>query len=369
MSRHAPAAGLTGDAVRFLRVFGIVAAAWTSLLAAAAPSVEHPAVLLAGLAALWAWALASLRLPAGVVWWGGWLVAGLLTQLLGPVAGTAGWSLAGGAPFVSLAGAALTGRRTPVVLTATVLSAGAVARGLLDSQLAASLVTVLIFAFGGLALAWLVRIVRRGETEREHLRRQVIAAQTERAVAMERNEAAARLHDSVLQSLAAIQQAADLDRAKNLARETSGELRSWLRHRNTTTGTFREALEEACRTAASENDVTVSVAGQRPMDEAGRLLVAAVAEAVRNAEAHGAPPIRVYAETMDGATTVWVADRGQGFDLDRVPADRMGIRGSIVGRLERAGGHAHVTSGPDGTEWTLTIPAEEPPSVADPGQM
>ncbi len=357
MNRPGPTAGLIGDAVRFLRVFGVVAAAWTSLLAAVAPSVDRPAVLLTGLAALWAWSLVSLRLPAGAGWWAGWLAAGILTQLLGPIAGTDGWSLAGGAPFVSLAGAALTGRRPPVALTATILSAAAVARGLLDSQLATSLVTVLIFAFGGLALAWLVRIVRRGETEREQLRQQVITAETQRAVATERNEAAARLHDSVLQSLAAIQQADDLDRAKNLARETSGELRSWLRHRNTTTGTFREALEEACRTAASDNDVTVSVAGHRPMDEPATLLVAAAAEAVRNAEAHGAPPIRIYAETTDGATTVWVADRGRGFDLDRVPADRMGIRDSILGRLDRAGGHAHIRSGPEGTEWTLTIPA------------
>ncbi|MBW3562756.1 MAG: histidine kinase, partial [Actinobacteria bacterium] len=258
----------------------------------------------------------------------------------------------------SLAAAALTGRRHPVVLTATILSIAAVVRGILDAQLAASFVTVLIFAFGGLALWWLVRIVRDGEAEREQLRQRIVTAETRRAVAMERNEAAARLHDSVLQSLAAIRRADDLSEARSLARESAGELRAWLRHRNRAGGSFRESLEAACRDAADQTDVTVSVAGDRRLDEPARLLIAAAAEAVRNADTHGAPPVSIYAETAGGSTTVWVADHGDGFDPDDIPPDRMGIRDSITGRLQRAGGRAHLATGPDGTEWTLTIPSD-----------
>jgi signal transduction histidine kinase len=53
---------------------------------------------------------------------------------------------------------------------------------------------------------------------------------------------------------------------------------------------------------------------------------------------------------------VFVRDRGPGFELASVPADRRGVRESIVGRMERAGGRAEVRSAPDGgTEVGLTI--------------
>ena len=37
-------------------------------------------------------------------------------------------------------------------------------------------------------------------------------------------------------------------------------------------------------------------------------------------------------------------DRGSGFDPDAVPADRHGLRDSIVGRVRRVGGEVHVVS-------------------------
>ena len=46
----------------------------------------------------------------------------------------------------------------------------------------------------------------------------------------------------------------------------------------------------------------------------------------------------MYAEVEPEEVTVFVRDRGKGFDLDAVPADRMGIRESIIGRMERHGG-------------------------------
>jgi signal transduction histidine kinase len=53
---------------------------------------------------------------------------------------------------------------------------------------------------------------------------------------------------------------------------------------------------------------------------------------------------------------VFVRDRGAGFDVGAVPADRRGVRESIVGRMERHGGQAHVRSAPgEGTEVELTL--------------
>jgi signal transduction histidine kinase len=57
---------------------------------------------------------------------------------------------------------------------------------------------------------------------------------------------------------------------------------------------------------------------------------------------------------------VFVRDRGDGFDPDRMPEDRRGVRESIVGRMERHGGKATVRSSPgSGTEVELTLEAEE----------
>jgi signal transduction histidine kinase len=56
----------------------------------------------------------------------------------------------------------------------------------------------------------------------------------------------------------------------------------------------------------------------------------------------------------------FVDDRGEGFDPDRVPPDRRGLRESIIGRIERQGGHAEVRSGPGrGTEVELTLARSE----------
>jgi signal transduction histidine kinase len=56
---------------------------------------------------------------------------------------------------------------------------------------------------------------------------------------------------------------------------------------------------------------------------------------------------------------VFVRDRGPGFDPTAVPGDRRGVRESIVGRMERHGGRARITSPPTGgTEVELTLEAE-----------
>ena len=49
-------------------------------------------------------------------------------------------------------------------------------------------------------------------------------------------------------------------------------------------------------------------------------------------------------------------DRGPGFDPDHVPADRRGVRESIVGRMERHGGRAVLHTAPgEGTEIELVM--------------
>ena len=56
------------------------------------------------------------------------------------------------------------------------------------------------------------------------------------------------------------------------------------------------------------------------------------------------------------AVDVFVRDRGPGFDLDAVPEDRHGVRGSILDRMTRHGGTAEVrSSAGEGTEVRLHL--------------
>jgi signal transduction histidine kinase len=178
----------------------------------------------------------------------------------------------------------------------------------------------------------------------------------------ERAEMAARVHDSVLQTLALIQRhAAEPKRIAALARRQERELRGWLYGDGAAGGeTLAGALAEAATEIEELHGVRIEVAsgGDCPLDDSSRAVVLAAREAMQNAaKFSGAEEISVYAEAGDGGISVFVRDRGSGFDLGKVPADRQGLRESIEGRLARAGGHATITSAPgEGTEVELRLP-------------
>jgi signal transduction histidine kinase len=170
---------------------------------------------------------------------------------------------------------------------------------------------------------------------------------------------AAHLHDSVLQTLALVQRRADDPReVAALARRQERELRAWL-NESRPTGTFATALDAAASEVEGDHHVPIEVVtvGDAPLDDRTAALVAAVREALVNASKFAGPePIAVYAEVEDGRFEVFVRDRGPGFDPEAVPADRRGVRDSIVGRMERHGGTATVHSRPgQGTEVELVL--------------
>lgn len=87
-------------------------------------------------------------------------------------------------------------------------------------------------------------------------------------------------------------------------------------------------------------------------------LAAASAEAVRNVMRHAGPSAQAsIAVSLSGDdVSVEIVDTGTGFDPDAVPASRLGISVSIVGRMAKVdGGHATITSSPgEGTTVRLT---------------
>jgi len=192
----------------------------------------------------------------------------------------------------------------------------------------------------------------------------LVAERRERIRADERAEVAAHLHDSVLQTLALVQRRADEPReVVRLARMQERELRAWLLGGDapaaSASTSLGAALEEIAAAIESGHGVPVEVVRVRDCGIDGtEPLLAAAREAILNAARHsGAAAVSVYLEVEPEQATIFVRDRGRGFDPESVPADRGGIINSIVGRMARAGGRALVHStARDGTEVELVLP-------------
>jgi signal transduction histidine kinase/phage shock protein PspC (stress-responsive transcriptional regulator) len=184
----------------------------------------------------------------------------------------------------------------------------------------------------------------------------------ERIRTEERARMAAQLHDSVLQTLALIQRSDDVRAAQRLARGQERELRAWLYggEEPDAPDTFAAALRHATEEVEARYDVTVELVqpSDAPLDEDLEALVSAAREALTNAAKHaGTDTVSVLARVSDREASVFVRDRGRGFDRDGVPRDRAGLRESIIGRMARHGGRADILTAPgEGTEVELILP-------------
>jgi signal transduction histidine kinase len=269
-------------------------------------------------------------------------------------------------------GAAPTRRRVVMAVSRLLAGAGLVALGtstlvaprhLNDADISAALAAVGVVAGFSLVLApWWLR-----------LGRELVAERRERARAEERAEMAAHLHDSVLQTLALIQRSADdQHQVKRLARAQERQLRSWLFDGKAPgeTGEGEPARLAAALMAVQQGveevhgvRVEVVTVGDTCLDDRSRALVAATREAVVNAAKwSGADVVAVYAEVETDAVSVFVRDRGRGFDPAAVAPDRRGISESVHARIERHGGISLVRSSPgQGTEVELKMPRRPQP--------
>jgi signal transduction histidine kinase len=148
-----------------------------------------------------------------------------------------------------------------------------------------------------------------------------------------------------------------------LARGQERDLRRWLYgEAGPQPVGVRAALEQVAVEVedAYGTPVEVVVVGDAPWAPGGPAdaVVAATREALTNAARHsGAERVDLFAEVGDAGVEVFVRDRGAGFDPAAVGPDRLGVRRSIVERMERNGGTATVTTAPGaGTEVHLAGP-------------
>lgn len=124
-------------------------------------------------------------------------------------------------------------------------------------------------------------------------------------------------------------------------------------------------LDAAAAGFSAQIDVRSGEVGgvELPIDAVDALSSAAV-QAMVNSVQHADAPGRVALRRIEilgvgaGGCVIRVVDDGVGFDPDRVPMSRIGLRVSITERMSNAGGSAAVESAPGaGTTVTLAWPA------------
>jgi signal transduction histidine kinase len=200
------------------------------------------------------------------------------------------------------------------------------------------------------------------------LARDLVLERQARVRAEERADMAARVHDSVLQTLALIQRSADQpQRVIQLARAQERDLRSWLFSDRPAVGaapakvaTLADGVARIAAEIEADHGISVDAVtvGDVTLDDDLTALLAAGREATLNAAKwSGAPTIAVFVEAEPRSVSMFIRDRGVGFDPASVPAGRGGLAESVLGRMTRHGGTARIRSElGEGTEVELTMP-------------
>ncbi|MHC9046544.1 ATP-binding protein [Microbacterium saperdae] len=295
---------------------------------------------------------------------------GVLILASWSVGGSAGGSVLSQAPAVLMATTSVV-LATAAGLWATLIDRTDTARGPRHTTvvriLSVAVLGVLFFvllsrATGGIqfliALLPLAGVLAVASSTLIHRWRDLAGERTRRIREEQRSEMAAHLHDSVLQTLALIQNRAGASsEAARLARAQERELRAWLYDGDAPADSdLPTDLRDYAGALELDYPVRIDVVSAGlSAERASGELAAAAREAMVNAARHAGGEISVYIEGSVSGVDVFIRDRGTGFDLDAVPSDRLGVRQSIIGRMRRAGGSATVRSTDGGTEVHLTF--------------
>lgn len=219
-----------------------------------------------------------------------------------------------------------------------------------------------------LTLGWLFRSVAENVDE---TRGRAVASYANAAAAdaaeSERIAVAALMHDSVLAALISAERAEsprEHTLAVAMAREALTRLANAERDSGEGSDVPRPATAVADEIENDAGDMGVDLRVSRHIlegtpDVPGRVARAlvlastqAIANAIQHAEGRGLR-VDVAGAADPAGVRIVVSDTGGGFDLERVPEDRLGIRASIVARIAAVGGTAKVVSDSHGTTITL----------------
>jgi signal transduction histidine kinase len=174
----------------------------------------------------------------------------------------------------------------------------------------------------------------------------------------------AHLHDSVLQTLTLIERAAANEAdVVRLARNQERELRQWLFSPETVTNASTSfvglvgAIEHDIENDYGVRVELVTVGDCVPDDRVTTMVAAAREAAINSAKWSEATSVSIFTEVEPAVISIFVRDRGVGFDVDAIPADRQGVALSIRQRMTQLGGDAVIaTEVGSGTEVQLVMP-------------
>lgn len=219
-----------------------------------------------------------------------------------------------------------------------------------------------------LTLGWMFRSVAANvdETRARAVASYATAAAAD-AAEQERVAVAALMHDSVLAALIAAERA-DTPRAQQLASAMAREALTRLANTEQDAhegpdeprdvGSVADDIALGAREVGDPIEVARTIGADSPAvpGRVARALTLAATQAIANALQHaGGVGLAVNVAGEDGRIAIEVRDRGEGFDLEEVPDDRLGIRASIFARVAAVGGTATIDSGHHGTtvrlEW------------------
>ncbi|MCK9895527.1 ATP-binding protein [Frankia sp. AgB32] len=179
------------------------------------------------------------------------------------------------------------------------------------------------------------------------------------AVARDRRERERIIHDTVLNTLTGIAWGGGRDVV--LARRRCASSLAAVQDLLDPDGPGGPAIDERLAEIADEavgrglrvdvdNRLRVAGRGEVPVELPAVVVTAfagAVRETLANVERHaGTQHARIHIDGGPGVVTVQVSDAGRGFDPDQASPNRLGLRRSVVGRIEDVAGTVAVTSAP-----------------------
>lgn len=211
---------------------------------------------------------------------------------------------------------------------------------------------VSVWVVSGIVYGWGLYIVRVTDLRRQEAQEALARARVSAEISDD-------LHDSVLQTLAAVQMRPEGVDPKAVAARLDREIRQEINriradHRDGfQVGLYDTVCEVATQMGADLNRPMIT--GDAPATEAMQVLVAATREALINAIKYsGTTAIHVSGEVGPETLTTAVHDGGIGFDAGRTAGS--GIP-AIRARLAAVGGTAVLQTGAgQGTTWVLSVP-------------
>ncbi len=346
---------------RFVIIMRTLSWVWMALLVAAVPGSDPDANL-----AITGGAMFLATLGLGATLWAArdpkrlsspWFVVGdaviaLVVASASSLAGAENF-FHGGYPMSTIFITAYGFNMRTAIITASVLAVHQLAVHVIDERgvvPAVGSVVFLVLAIGG---GWIFDAIRTQERARLAAEDELNEARAARIRHDERIELANRLHDSVVQTLAALRKdAEDPDRVRYLARRQERQMRQTISEfRSPFAHSARARLQHECDDIEDIHRIEIDsvLRGDSPLDDVRGAVIDLVREALVNAAKHsGAATVDLYGEFTDRRIHLFVRDRGSGFDLAAVgdgQGHNLGMRATAIGATTR------ITSEPgSGTE-------------------